>query len=462
MPLFGIRVLAGEESAGGAAAAAFQRGAGQAFGMASEAAKQREQRRQFDATSGLRAQQERLAQYQADALGKKIQYIDQIQQLQIGKGEAELDQFLALAPIARDQAAVDLAADELDLNLRGAQAEEWIANADQRKQALDLGIQESQERLRQLEQQGRLLDEEVGFGTSPLARAIRYGAQALTRGQQELERGKLDYQRQELELQTGLLQDNYNLQKAQAGAALAEISGQAKWREMLGSGGGADYVASLSPAARKIIEPYLADLTQEGGIKDPAKLQEAGAALQAALAFDLAQNKFVYKEKAEGSFLEFKTRLASPYAANMPARAGELMEQADLAYQSGNYKTAHSLRVRANTIAREHNTVGRVFDEIQKLAETFKTDEDGMQNMDFDEAEAQAWIASNVQYREGVTPAYAERLRARFIGQFGSKEAKRLIRAISPEFATGDDEVLPQRAWTETNPNTVTGNEKGY
>jgi hypothetical protein len=462
MPLFGTQFvnLSGDAAMKGIALG--QQAA--ATGMEGKLKQQqlRQQQSQFDATSGLRAQQERLAQYQADAYGKRNQYIDQFQQLQISKGEAELDQFLALAPIARDQAAADLAADELDLNLRGAQAEEWIANADQRKQALDLGIQESQERLRQLEQQGRLLDEEVGFGTSPLARAIRYGAQALTRGQQELERGKLDYQRQELELQTGLLQDNYNLQKAQAGAALAEISGQAKWREMLGSGGGADYVASLSTAARDIIEPYLADLTQEGGIKDPAKLQEAGAALQAALAFDLAQNKFVYKEKAEGSFLEFQTRLASPYAANMPARAGELMEQADLAYQSGNYKTAHSLRVRANTIAREHNTVGRVFDQIQELAETFKTDKDGLPSQDFDEAEAQAWIASNVRYREGVTPAYAERLRARFIGQFGSKEAKRLIHAISPEFATGDDEVLPQSPWMQTNPNTVTGNEKGY
>lgn len=83
MPLFGIRVLAGEESPGGAAAAAFQRGAGQAFGMAAEAsqvaarqaATQAQQiRNQFleESLSNELEQAQLQTQFQSDTLGARV------------------------------------------------------------------------------------------------------------------------------------------------------------------------------------------------------------------------------------------------------------------------------------------------------------------------------------------------------------------------------------------------------
>ena len=73
MPLFGIRVLAGEESPTGAAAAGFQRGAAQTMGMFAEASKQREQRRQFDALTPYREAQARVQQALASKLEGVLQ-----------------------------------------------------------------------------------------------------------------------------------------------------------------------------------------------------------------------------------------------------------------------------------------------------------------------------------------------------------------------------------------------------
>ena len=73
MPLFGIRVLAGEESPTGAAAAGFQRGAAQTMGMFAEASKQREQRRQFDALTPYREAQSRVQQALASKLEGVLQ-----------------------------------------------------------------------------------------------------------------------------------------------------------------------------------------------------------------------------------------------------------------------------------------------------------------------------------------------------------------------------------------------------
>lgn len=190
MPLFGIRVLAGEESPGGAAAAAFQRGAGQAFGMAAKAQElqQRQQALELDAMQTAANVENIAARTQAQILDNEIQEAtkpfdiaeaqNRARQSEIGLAQAEeqlaFDQsvmgrlskftgrmatvFGNQRKIAEDRIAVATAQDEQETR----QAELETRRMDARLKALD--AQTGIEYLRNL---GQLEPEEVASMVGP-------------------------------------------------------------------------------------------------------------------------------------------------------------------------------------------------------------------------------------------------------------------------------------------------------
>jgi tetratricopeptide (TPR) repeat protein len=190
MPLFGIRVLAGEESPGGAAAAAFQRGAGQAFGMAAKAQElqQRQQALELDSMQTAANVENIAARTQAQLLDNEIQEAtkpfdiaeaqNRARQSEIGLAQAEeqlaFDQsvmgrlskftgrmatvFGNQRKIAEDRIAVETAQDEQQTRLAELEAQRM----DARLKTLD--AQTGIEYLRNL---GQLEPEEVASMVGP-------------------------------------------------------------------------------------------------------------------------------------------------------------------------------------------------------------------------------------------------------------------------------------------------------
>ena len=190
MPLFGIRVLAGEESPGGAAAAAFQRGAGQAFGMAAKAQElqQRQQALELDSMQTAANVENIAARTQAQLLDNEIQEVtkpfdiaeaqNRARQSEIGLAQAEeqlaFDQsvmgrlskftgrmatvFGNQRKIAEDRIAVETAQDEQQTRLAELEAQRM----DARLKTLD--AQTGIEYLRNL---GQLEPEEVASMVGP-------------------------------------------------------------------------------------------------------------------------------------------------------------------------------------------------------------------------------------------------------------------------------------------------------
>jgi len=247
MPLFGIRVLAGEESAGGAAAAAFQRGAGQAFGMASEAAKQREQRRQFDVGQPLREAQTRLAEQQADYFGK-------IQDANIRQTEARTDAILSNVAITEEAATEDLIAKKLE-NRFGA---ETYADRVRAFQA-DADLSEAQSFGAQVEAESRALALEQA--SSALGRmgweSQQLGLIAASR-MQRLQAEEAEYF---APIERGIREQELGVRAEQLAQEALNLETEDQWMEWLGSDGAPIILQQLGPEMADALQGIL----DEGG-----------------------------------------------------------------------------------------------------------------------------------------------------------------------------------------------------
>jgi hypothetical protein len=434
MPLFGTQFvnLSGDAAMKGMALG--QQAA--ATGMEGKLKQQqlRQQQSQFDATSGLRAQQERLAQYQADAYGKKNQYIDQIMQGQVAMDAAQLDRIMSLLPGEIEGQSLRNAGMEISNATASAELAEWKSQSDLRLNALDTTVREGQERLRQLGQQGKLLDQSVNDATSPLARAIAIGGQQLTRRQQTIEMERLSTAEADLEAEREMARLRRETETAEMGLKMVNIEGQEAWLEMLGSGGGKEYMEALSPQAKKMLGEYVDDLSSDTGITDPARARAAGVALQRALEFDLSRNQFTYKEGAETTRMAVSAAMQSQYAANMPTRVQDLVALAEQHYAAGKYGAANTAYRRAHAIARDHNKTGAVLASarnlVPQLVEGWSAGTGEAHTVELFEEELQEWVGSRLVQSPDMSPMQATRLRAQMIYKFGSPEIKGVVDAL--------------------------------
>lgn len=445
MPLFGTQFvnLTGDSAMKGMAMG--QQAAATGMGLQRDRAALVEKQRQFDAGKGLRDQQERMASLQANAQATKNQFLSQLMQGQVDMSQAQIDRIMGLLPGEIEAQGLANAGQEIRNATEQAQLDEWKSQSDLRLNALDTSVREGQERLRQLGQQGKLLDQSVNDATSPLARAIAIGGQQLTRRQQVVEMERLSTAEADLEAERDMARLRRETETAEMGLKMVNIEGQEAWLEMLGSGGGKEYMEALSPQAKKMLGEYVDDLSSDTGITDPARARAAGVALQKALEFDLSRNQFTYKEGAETTRMAVSSAMQSEYAANMPARVQDLVALAEQHYAAGKYGAANTAYKRAHAIARDHNKTGALLASarnlVPKLVEGWSMGAGEANTVEEFEADLQEWVGSKLVQSPDMSPMQATRLRAQMIYKFGSPEIKGVVDALMGGSIPLDDDA---------------------
>lgn len=433
MPLFGTQFIDSTTQA-------FSQGAARGQQAAESVARLREARRQHGSGAALREQQARLAQYQADAMSIKNQFVQQLQQNEVDLGSERINQIRALLPGQVLQQAAQTAAIETSTAQQALETQEWVDNAPERRRALELGIAKSEEELRTLESTGELLRRDNQLQMGPLGLAIRYGAMQATREEQLFAKEQLEFRRAELGYERELLDLQQQSAAIKAGLDLANVRGLEAFTEMMGTPGFAnEYLDALSPQARAIVESHIPTLEDPNAT--PEQRQAAGAALQQALQFDDTRTKTVYKQSYEGSYAAAQAMLQMPAASDIPASVATLVDQAAADAAAGNYRVASSRARRAQSLISEHLSVANTFERINSTAQEIiaalndpQADQGEygylIERYDSDVSEAREkvtnWLASH-QRTAGMGKMAANAKLADFMYTFGSPRDRRMF-----------------------------------
>ena len=291
MPLFGIRVLAGEESAGGAAAAAFQRGAGQAFGMAAQAEELRQARTRTEADV-------RLKNLTSDAQAIKNKTAEELGQITLESQRLDLQTQEAMLPgllVGQEQ---QIRALEQALQLGDMDLYERIMTQPQRLEEARLAVETAQLNLEDARTRTRMTDEE--FSRFMAGRDVFEEGLELT--SEEIAKKRVDLRRREELAEAGQRAARLGIEVAEFEALDRLATFQAE-SGFYATEAADELVEGLPPSVRGAIKKMRLGLPEN---PTPSQLAEFDARVDKLLKERRDNRVFEYQDQVEDLLLDLQ------------------------------------------------------------------------------------------------------------------------------------------------------------
>lgn len=291
MPLFGIRVLAGEESPVGAAAAAFQRGAGQALGMAAQAEELRQARTRTEADV-------RLKNLTSDAQAIKNKTAEELGQLTLESQRLDLQTQEAMLPgllVGQEQ---QIRAAEQALQLGDMEMYERIMTQPQRFEEARLNVETAQLALEDARTRSRMTDEQ--FSRFMAGRDVF--EEGLELSSEEIAKKRVDLRRQEELAESGQ-------RAALLGIEVAEFETLDRLATFKAESGfyatdaADELIEGLPPSVRGAIKKMRSDLPEN---PTPSQLAEFDARVDKLLQERRDNRVFEYQDRVEDLLLDLQ------------------------------------------------------------------------------------------------------------------------------------------------------------
>jgi hypothetical protein len=291
MPLFGIRVLAGEESPGGAAAAAFQRGAGQAFGMAAQAEELRQARSKTEADV-------RLKNLTSDAQAIKNKTAEELGQLTLESQRLDLQTQEAMLPgllVGQEQ---QIRAAEQALQLGDMDLYERIMTQPQRLEEARLRVEGAQLDLEDARTRSRMTDEQ--FSRFMAGRDVFEEGLELT--SEEIAKKRVDLRREEELAESGQRAALLGIEVAEF-ETLDRLAAFKAESGFYATDAADELIEGLPPSVRGAIKKMRSDLPEN---PTPSQLAEFDARVDKLLQERRDNRVFEYQDQVEDLLLDLQ------------------------------------------------------------------------------------------------------------------------------------------------------------